>query len=68
MPSHRPSHPTQALEALIDRYGLSAGLSAIAEICDLKAEHIAVNWQDCHLAKSWADAAHKVEAVHIANL
>ena len=34
------------LESLIDKYGVSEVLHAIACICYEKAEHIRVNWQD----------------------
>ena len=41
------------LEALIDAYGLPAVLDALGTVCAAKAEHIAVNWQDATLAKTW---------------
>ena len=45
--------PTElvALESVIDRHGIENVLMALSEICGLKAEHIAVNWQDTSLAK-----------------
>ena len=49
-----------ALEALIDKYGLLAVMESLADICDSKAEHVAVNWQDCGLAKAWALAQNKI--------
>jgi hypothetical protein len=43
-----------ALEALIDAAGMEAVIQGLSEICGLKAEHIAHNWQDTILAKRWA--------------
>lgn len=42
------------LERLIDIRGIESVLIAISEICDGKAEHIQVNWQDATLALRWA--------------
>ena len=42
------------LEALVDAAGIEAVLQGLSEICGLKAEHIAHNWQDVALAKRWA--------------
>jgi hypothetical protein len=44
----------ERIESYIDAAGIDAVLMAIAEICDDKADHIAVNWQDVPLAKRWA--------------
>lgn len=46
-----------ALEALIDKHGLTQVLVAIAEVCDAKAEHLAVNWQDADSARYWTQDA-----------
>jgi hypothetical protein len=43
-----------ALEALIDAAGIEAVIQGLSEICGLKADHIAHNWQDTILAKRWA--------------
>ena len=43
-----------ALEALVDAAGIEAVVQRLSEICGLKAEHIAHNWQDTVLAKQWA--------------
>jgi hypothetical protein len=42
------------LENLIDRRGIQMVLQQISEICGLKAEHIAHDWQDTLLARRWA--------------
>ena len=42
------------LEALIDAAGIEAVVQGLSEICGLKADHIAHNWQDTILAKRWA--------------
>ena len=43
-----------ALERIIDKFGIQLVLETISEICGAKAEHIANNWQDTSLAKRWA--------------
>lgn len=50
------------LESLIDKHTLEGVLSAAAEICGGKAEHVRVNWQDYHLAKDWSRLAARIEA------
>jgi hypothetical protein len=54
--SHRDLNQTEldTLEALIDAAGIEAVLQGLSEICGLKADHIAHNWQDTILAKRWA--------------
>lgn len=42
-----------ALERMVDNLGLDASLEMLSQICKKKAEHIAVNWADPHLAKLW---------------
>ena len=42
------------IERLMDAAGIAAVLSATASICDEKAEHVSVNWQDAPLGKRWA--------------
>ena len=42
------------LENLIDRRGIQMVLQQISEICGLKAEHIAHDWQDALLSRRWA--------------
>lgn len=51
------------LESAIDTCGLRAVLIAIAYICDEKAEHLRVNWQDGTLAKAWERDATLVRAL-----
>lgn len=46
-----------ALEAMIDRHGLSGVLKGMADICYEKQEHVESNWQDRALGKAWAKAA-----------
>jgi len=41
------------LEAYVDAFGLACVLSMLSRICGDKAEHIATNWQDAHLAAQW---------------
>jgi hypothetical protein len=41
------------LENLIDRRGIQMVLQQISEICGLKSEHIAHDWQDARLELRW---------------
>jgi hypothetical protein len=50
-----------ALEALIDRYGLSHVVRAVGELASLKSDHIHENWQDHQLAKAWQRDAQRIE-------
>lgn len=52
------------LETLVDRHGVLGVLSALSFICVEKADHIASNWQDAHLAKTWDYTASVLEKVH----
>jgi len=58
------------LEGLIDRRGIQMVLQQISEICGLKAEHIAHDWQDTLLAKRWAivEGAVGVASTHATGL
>lgn len=51
-----------ALEEMVDKVGVRNVLYALAHICNAKAEHVAVNWQDTAMAKEWTRAAAKVDA------
>jgi hypothetical protein len=51
------------IEFAIDTMGVSGLLSAIAEICNEKADHLRENWQDNAAAKDWDKTAHKVYAL-----
>lgn len=53
---------TTDLEALIDREGIDAVLTAIREICYAKASHIAVREQNVALAKAWIAKALKINS------
>jgi len=48
---------SEQLEAMIDRHGLLHIVTALELICDDKAGHIAVNWQNARSAKPWASAS-----------
>ena len=54
--------PKELLEAFIDRSSLFAVLEMIQVICEEKAQHVELNWQDQGLAiaKMWARAAKRV--------
>lgn len=51
----------QAIEAIIDKLGLSDTLHIIADICTAKANHVESNWQDAALAGQWESAAMRVD-------
>lgn len=56
------------LERMVGAFGLDSVLDALAVICQEKAEHAMVNWQDMALAREWQRAAKQVDrcmtAVH----
>lgn len=49
-----------AIEALMDSMGPKEFLEAVADVLQLKAEHLAVNWQDQSMAKAFERAASHV--------
>jgi hypothetical protein len=51
----------EQVEALVDGTTLDAVLAALEETCLLKAEHLAVNWQDRRTALAWKRAARLLE-------
>jgi hypothetical protein len=46
---------------MIDRHRLSEVLSALSYICDEKAQHIAVNYQDVVRGKLWLKMAVRLD-------
>lgn len=55
------------LERMIDREGLAAVCTMLADICHGKADHIASNWQDRALAQEWTRCGHAIDrAAHVA--
>lgn len=51
------------VEGMIDRTSVGVVLEMIQIICEEKAQHIEVEWQDARTAKPWNDAAAKIGAV-----
>jgi hypothetical protein len=47
------SPEARTLEDYVDRFGLTSVLSALADICLAKAEHLRENWQDRGMALDW---------------
>lgn len=45
------------IEEIIDKRDVSYVLELIAETCQLKSEHLQLNWQDHIYAKQWSDTA-----------
>jgi hypothetical protein len=56
------------LEGYVDTVGIRNVIFALAKICDLKSEHLAVNWQDTKTAKVWARWSHRFESMVGAHL
>ena len=54
----------ETLEPIVDQFGIDEVLQALVHICDEKAEHVAVHWQDTITAKWWADAANAIGITH----
>ena len=53
------------LEGMVDRVSLSTVLSLLGTICQAKAEHVAENWQDDRMAKTWDKASRRLDALSI---
>lgn len=56
---------TQAIEALVDKNGLYAVVSALELMCYEKAEHLLCNWQDAPAARRWNKAGAKCSRLHV---
>lgn len=55
------------LECLVDKYGLSAVINDLSNVCGLKADHLADCWDDYDSAKSWMRDAKKLDRLEIEN-
>lgn len=55
-----PNKITTKLEDFIDHAGLMNILEIIDIICQEKAEHISLNWQDNTTAKAWKQAGNAI--------
>lgn len=51
----------EELEPAVDRHGIADVLEALAVLAALKADHVATNWGDRGLAKSWEHVSRKIE-------
>lgn len=51
----------EQIERAIDADGLPELLLHISLICDEKADHIRINWQDNKTARPWATTAKRLE-------
>jgi hypothetical protein len=49
------------LEPLVDRHGMTDLLESLVVLSALKEEHVATNWGDQQLARSWKRVAAKIE-------
>lgn len=61
MSDFKPGSLDETLEGAIDRYGLAHVLLCVSALCDEKAQHIRINWQDAKTARPWAAVARLVE-------
>jgi hypothetical protein len=43
----------ERLEIEVDRCGIREVIETLAIVCDQKSEHVAANWQDNQMAKTW---------------
>ncbi len=43
----------EALENTVDQSSLAEVLSGLADVCQLKADHLRANWQDDVTARNW---------------
>jgi len=50
-----------ALEAIVDRFGLTRTLMKLSAIAFMKAEHLRVNWQDRQAAVTWELDAKRID-------
>lgn len=53
----------EALEGLLDRYGLANLVAGVVTVTHLKAEHVRANWGDDALARLWDWAAYRLDQV-----
>ena len=51
------------LESLVDRFGMSRLLDALADLAICKGEHLRANWQDKESAKVWERDAKRIRAI-----
>lgn len=51
----------EVLEHLIDAVGVTGVLDTMADICELKADHLTNNWQDGTTAARWARVGRKIQ-------
>ena len=52
------------LETLIDQHTLAQVLQALGQVCQEKADHIEVNWQEPRTAKQWRVIGNRIFVVH----
>lgn len=49
------------LEKFVDAHGLASVVTALADICREKADHVMTNWQDKNLARLWELAGTRLD-------
>lgn len=60
---HPSDKQLQELEVLMDSLEVDGLMSALATLCNLKAEHTAENWQDRRLSRRWEKLARKFDVL-----
>lgn len=58
-------HDQDAIEALIDKYGIDKFLYHFENICHAKADHLTTNWQDSPTAAEWKRLARSIDHIRV---
>lgn len=53
----------QQLEQMVDKHTIAEVLETLTEVCSAKAEHVATNWLDMHVAAEWQAIANALVAI-----
>ncbi len=53
----------EQLERMVDKHAIEEVITALADVCAEKADHIAVNWQDHTLAATWSATSKELAAI-----
>jgi len=61
------SEMIEALESLVDKYGMVRIMLGLEHIADEKAEHVQSNWQDLVLADVWRKVSNALISKRLSN-
>lgn len=53
----------QALESMVDCYGIDTVIDALSSVCYDKADHLQCNWQDSATTEYWDKVAGKLAKI-----